>query len=369
VNALCELDQPGEWFLDTARRAILLYPPSDPRKAVVELSLFPGPLAKFDQLTDTTLAGLVWELGAGDGVRMDQARQVTLRDCTVRRCGGDGVIVSGGTSNTLRGCVVHGMGRGALIVQGGDRRTLAPGGHRVERCAIHDLSRVDRTYTPGVLVGGVGQVIVHNEIHNVPSSALRVGGNDHFVAHNHIHHVVTESDDQGGVDMWGDPTFRGIVYVSNRFHDVGSAWNGGTEVKLGQAAIRLDDAISGVRIAYNRFERCGSGRTGFGAIQIHGGKDNLIEGNTFIDCPAAISFSRWQAERWTNFVAGRMGKGDLEPALYLARYPALAALLERPNTVEVRDNLVVNGALLRRGHDAVRAENNRIETNAPPAAL
>ena len=369
VNALGELDRPGEWFIDPARGLVIFYPPSDPRRARVELSLCPRPLARIAGASDLRVEGLTWELAAGDAVRVENAERVALVGCTVRNCGGDGIAVTGGHSNTLLGCTVHGMGRGGLAVSGGDRRTLERGGHRVEACTVYDLSRVDRTYTPAVLVSGVGQEVVRNEVHDVPSSALRIGGNDHVIARNEIHHVVTESDDQGAVDMWGDPTFRGIAYLNNYFHDVGSAWNGSTEVKLGQAAIRLDDAISGVHIAGNRFERCGSGRTGFGAVQIHGGKDNLIESNVFIACSAAVSFSAWKAERWTNFVAGRLEKKDIDAALYVRRYPALASLAADPNTVTLRGNLAIDTPLLRRGHAAVTQENNRVLTNAPPPRL
>ncbi len=34
-------------------------------------------------------------------------------------------------------------------------------------------------------------------------------------------HVVTESDDQGAIDMWGDPTYRGNIFRYNYIHDVG----------------------------------------------------------------------------------------------------------------------------------------------------
>ena len=369
VNALCELDQPGEWYLDAGRRLLVLYPPSDPHRAVIELSLFRGPLVKLEQLADVTLRGFVWELGAGDGLHVTDARQVTLDGCTVRRCGGDGVVVAGGASNTLRGCRVYSLGRGALKVDGGDRRTLTPGGHRVEDCVLHDLSRLDRTYTPGAWLGGVGHVFAHNEVYEVPSSALRVGGNDHLIAGNHIHHVVKESDDQGAVDMWGDPTFRGNRFLDNYFHDVGSAWNSGTEVKLGQAGIRLDDAISGVRIAGNRFERCGGGGAGFGAVQIHGGKDNLVESNLFIRCASAVSFSAWGAARWTNFVAGRLAQSDVDATLYPARYPALVNLLADANRNEVRDNVVYGDALFRRPPPALVQSGNQLITNSPPPAV
>jgi hypothetical protein len=303
-------------------------------------------------------------------VKLDDCSHVTLSGCTVRRGGGNGIEIAGGVSNALRSCAVHGMGRSGIVVAGGDRRTLTPGGHRVENCHIFDLSRVDRTYTPAVLVSGVGQSILHNHLHDVPSSALRVGGDDHLIAWNEIDHAVWESDDQGAVDMWGDPTFRGNRYLNNFFHDIGARWNGQADAKLGQAGIRLDDAISGTLIAGNVFWRCGAGAIGFGAIQIHGGKENRIESNLFVDCSAAVSFSPWKEERWRSFVSGRLARGDLDAAVHLARRPELARLEEDANVNDLEGNMVVNGPLTRRAPAALRATNNVALTNAaPPAAL
>ena len=55
---------------------------------------------------------------------------------------------------------------------------------------------------------------------------------------------------------------------------------GGTQ--HGAAGVRPDDMISGVAVYGNIFERCGT--INFGGVQIHGGRENLVEGNLFIDC-------------------------------------------------------------------------------------
>jgi hypothetical protein len=121
----------------------------------------------------------------------------------------------------------------------------------------------------------------------------------------------------------------------------------------------LDDAISGVVIRGNRFAFCGEGRNGFGAVQIHGGKDNLIEGNTFEDCTSAISFTTWSTNRWVDFVSGRLDRGDIDKALYLKRYPALAELEQHPNRNTVRSNRFVRcEEVFRRHHGEVIGEGN-----------
>jgi hypothetical protein len=85
-------------------------------------------------------------------------------------------------------------------------------------------------------------------MHHIRSSAINLSGNDHLVELNEAGRVVQESDDQGAVDMWGNPTFRGNVFRWNYFHHIGPWKNALTEPALGQAGIRLDDAISGVLI-------------------------------------------------------------------------------------------------------------------------
>jgi hypothetical protein len=257
----------------------------------------------------------------------------------VRHFAGNGVEIRGGEQHGLRSCDIHSLGRGGTIISGGNRRALTPGGHFVENCDIHDLSRIDHTYTPAILLEGVSNRVAHNRLHDVRSSAMRVEGNDHLVEYNEIYSAVTESDDQGGVDMFGNPTYRGNVYRYNYFHHIGN-WRGtGEQPKCGQAGIRLDDAICGTRIYGNIFERCSAGRLGFGGVQIHGGKDNIVENNLFLECAAMVSFSPWDEKRWRDTAARALKGGDVEWALYQQRYPELAGLAENANRNAIRRNL------------------------------
>ena len=207
----------------------------------------------------------------------------------MRRFAGNGVEIRGGHRDGLLSCDIYSLGRGGTIISGGDRRTLTPGEQFIENCDVYDLSRIDHTYTPAVILEGVGNRIVHNRFHEVLSSAMRVDGNDQRIEYNEVFNVVLESDDQGGADMFGNPTYRGNVYRFNYWHNIGN-WRGtGDQPKCGQAGIRLDDAICGTLLFGNIFEHCSAGKIGFGGVQIHGGKENVIENNVFSDCAAALS--------------------------------------------------------------------------------
>jgi hypothetical protein len=266
VNALSELDVPGEWYLDRNGDRVLLYPPSDPRIATIEMSRFDAPMVNMENVSWVSFTGLTWELGSADAIHVRGGAHCLFAGCVVRHFAGNGIEISGGQHHGLRSCDIYSMGRGGTVISGGNRKTLEPGSHFVENCDIHDLSRIDHTYTPAVILNGVGNRITHNRMHDIRSSAMRVEGNDQLIEYNEIYNAVTESDDQGGVDMFGNPTFRGNVYRCNYWHHIGN-WRGtGEQPKCGQAGIRLDDAICGTRIYGNVFEHCSAGKLGFGGV-------------------------------------------------------------------------------------------------------
>jgi hypothetical protein len=366
INLLSEIDVPGEWYLDRASSTVYLYPPSDPNRANVELSVAMFPFVTMESASYVNLVGLTWELGGGDAVLIHGGDHCLVAGCTLRRFGGNGVEIQGGEAHAVRSSDIYSMGRGGVVVDAGNRKTLKAAGHIIENCEIYDLSRIDHTYTPAVLMSGVGNRIVHNAFHDVRSSAIRLNGNDHLVEFNEVYRVVVESDDQGGVDMHADPTFRGNVIRNNYWHHIGNWRHEGEVPPLGQAGIRLDDAISGVLLEGNVFYRCGTGKLGFGGLQIHGGKDNQVRNNVFAYCRTAMSFSPWGEKRWKEYTSRTLKQGGAEADLYLSRYSDLARLSEDYDVNFIRNNVIYNcGEFLRRESKRNKFSDN-LETRDNP---
>jgi hypothetical protein len=128
----------------------------------------------------------------------------------------------------------------------------------------------------------------------------------------------------------------------NFWHHIGS----GHDV-AGQAGIRLDDFISAVLIYGNVFYRCAGGR--FGAVQIHGGKDNVVDNNLFIGCKYALSYSAWGEKRWLERLADertqqvvKTGGVDINTPPHITRYPDLGNLQANPDRNYIWRNLVVD---------------------------
>ena len=185
LNLMEELDTPGEWYLD--RRAGLLYfwPPSNVTQGHPTVSLTRD-LVRLDSVSHVTLRGLTLEACRGDAITIRGGNYNRIDGCTVRSAGNRGATIVGATESGVRGGEITGTGDGGITLDGGDRKTLTPGRNFVENCRIHDYSRWDRTYRPGVGVDGVGNRIAHNLISDAPHNAILLGGNDHIIEYNEI---------------------------------------------------------------------------------------------------------------------------------------------------------------------------------------
>ena len=360
VNVFRELDRPGEWYLDRRTGMIYWLGPGgiDVSRAEVVLSVFDAPFVTLSDVEHVTLLGLILQEGRGDGIHIQGGADCLVAGCTVRQLGGDAIVVRGGRRHTLFGCKMHTLGCGGARVAGGNRQTLTPGRHVVENCTVSNISRLKRTYTPAVHLDGCGNRIAHNLFETIPSSAMRIEGNDQLIELNEIRHVVQESDDQGGLDMFGNPLYRGVVIRWNRWSDI----QGGTQ--CGAAGVRLDDMISGVVVHGNLFERCGAVK--FGGVQIHGGKGNIVDGNLFVDCFAGISFSRWGRKRWLESIDRFLQQAGRPP--YSSRYPELAGLKENADINIISRNIFsrCDSVLLRDGGIQQGALNAATERSVTP---
>lgn len=338
-NVISEIDVPGEWAYDYLKKKIYFYPPETLLDASIELSICKTPLLTIKDATYITVKGIQFQNSAGNGIVIENSSQINIINSKIKGCAGDGILMNDGSHNLISSCAIEDMGRGGIRVSGGDRETLKKSYFVIENCHIHHLARIDHTYTPGIWVDGVGTEIRHCEIHDVASSAMRINGNDHLIEFNKMHYVVTESDDQGAIDMWGDPTYRGNIFRYNYIHDIGPYNTDKINPKYGRAGIRFDDAISGNLVYSNVFENASNGT--FGAIQIHGGKDNKIWNNLFRNCDIGISFSPWEFDKWMHYNSKTLEFFEKHKSAYIEKYPELTYINEDMNKNIIVENIFI----------------------------
>lgn len=339
-NLLEELDTPGEWYLDRKKGILYFWPPENPEKAKIEISVLDRPMLVMKNVSNVIFERIIFDMGMHDGIQVENCNNILFAGCTISRMAGNGVVITGGCHNGILSCDIHTIGRTAIEITGGERETLTPATHFVENCHIYSFGRIDRTYTPGVVVNGVGNIVSHNLMHDCPSSAMRIEGNNHLIEFNEVHTVVTESDDQGAVDMWGNPVYRGNVFRYNYFHDIGKI--GKEPFLTGMAGIRLDDAISGQVLYGNIFENCSKGY--FGGVQIHAGRDNILDSNIFVNCSIGIS-GGWNPKNivWKWYKEGQ--RSDYHNTkTYLSSYSELKNMFDDRGVNYAFRNIFVNSS-------------------------
>jgi hypothetical protein len=273
-NLLCELDRPGEWYLDRQAGRLYFWPPGPIDQGRPTVSLLPAAV-KLKDVSYVTLRGLTLECVRGTAVTISGGKRSRLAGCVIRNMGGWAASISG-ADNGVVGCDISQTADGGVKLEGGDRRTLQPARLYVENCHIHQFGRWNPVYKPAVMLGGVGNRIAHNLIHDAPHMAIAFGGNDHVIEFNEIHSVVYESNDAGVMYAGYNPTMRGHEIRYNYIHHIY-----GFQSK-GCVGVYLDDMFCSAHIFGNVFYDVPR------AAFIGGGRDNLVENNIFVDCKPAV---------------------------------------------------------------------------------
>ena len=354
LNLLSEMNRPGEWKISAGKNRIWFFPPEnfDPSKCV--LSAY-GPGILIDSCSDMTFRNIEISHIKGDAVVARDCDRLTFSDCRIHDVSGLGIQILGGRQHRINHVDICDMGRSGIYLQSGDKKTLEPSGSLIENCHIWNLSRIDRTYTPAVLLDGTAVTVQNCLFEQIPSSAIRIEGNDMLIQMNEFADCVLESNDQGAIDIWFNSLYRGNVIRWNYFHDIGSE-------KRMAAAVRLDDAISGVVISGNIMRNCSTGS--FGAVQIHGGHYNCMENNIFIDNNIAVSNTAWPDGFWVSHFRNPRTKALLKETPWQSgrwrKYPELRHLHDNPNFNVVKDNVFVDcGKIF--GSNSFNAEANKIK--------
>ena len=342
LNLLCELDSPGEYYVDREKGMLYWYPAEGYSEGdEVTVSTFNDDyMLVIEDCTDVTLRGIALTGGRNNAVRVEGSVGISLEGVSVSCFGGDALQVFSSSNVKVDGCCFETLGHSGIRALGGDRKTLEKAGYSVTNTVIRNFSLFKHTYEPAVHFEGCGITIAHCDFSGSTSSAMRIDGSEALVEYNHFHDLVKESDDQGGLDMWYNYGYRGVVIRYNFWEDI----IGGSV--CGAAGVRFDDMISGQLVYGNIFRNVGA--VHFGAVQIHGGKDNIVENNVFYRCLAGVSFSPWSQQGWDRQIDGDAVRKqlhediDIDGALYQGRYPELRSDIRgNVNRNIIRNNLAV----------------------------
>ena len=356
-NMLCELDEPGEWYIHRKTGKLVVWLP-EPTAAGrgrnegsasaaagnrrVELSMA-SRLFELEGAKDVVFRGLTFETCRNSAVRMKACADCRLEACTVRNVGQHALVVEDGARCGARDCRFYGMGGGGAWLVDGNRATLRPSGHFVEGCDIHHFGRWNRMYRPGVCLAGVGMRAERNFIHDSPHAAVLYFGCNLLMRSNEVWRVCSGSKDCGAFYSGRSWMLRGNKIEGNYIHDV-IGLNGART-----RTIYLDDSIAQVDVVGNRFERC------TWALFLGGARECVVTNNVFVDCPGAIYVDKrgtnWQKPHIDGRLKELAAKGSVyglscRQGPYAEAFPAVKEL-PGPNPYEPVKNVIAHNRFVR----------------------
>jgi len=312
LNALSELDRPGEWVIDRKRRRVYVWPRQDGGE--LNFACASG-LVSAAGARGITLDGLVFDFSRTDAIVLKDCTNCTVRASTVRRTSSWAVRVRGGSSNRVQGCDLYDLGEGGIELAGGNFESLVPAGHIADNNHIHHYGNIVPNYKPGVQLTGVGNRATHNLIHHSLHQAVAFGGNDHYIGWNVIHDTCTFNDDAGAIYCCQrDWTKRGTVIECNVIHMTGKK-----PVPTHTEAIYLDDFSSGVVVRGNIINRASMG------VYVGGGQDCIVEGNLILNCLRGVAIGSRGTDSFAKNISGLGRKSEM-----FKRLDSLRSLLEGP---------------------------------------
>ena len=321
-NLLSELDREGEYWIDRAEGVVYAWLPEGAAAAECAISLAGEPLLVLDGAREAVIRGISFECTRGAAVVAERCAYVRIESCRFGNIGARAVELDG-QANTIVDCVFRDIGGTGVLLKGGDRPSLARGDNVVESCTFHECGRILRSYSPAVVVEGVGNRVSRCTITRHPHIALWFRGNDHLIEANEFAEVVYETGDAGAVYVGRDWTAQGTVVRGNLFRDIR-----GSDARF-QNAVYLDDMSSGITVEDNLFVRCNWG------VLVGGGRDNTLRGNTFVDCGKAVSWDArgvgWMARELedpsTSTLLRTYAAMPVASEAWKARYPNLGDYL------------------------------------------
>lgn len=345
-NAVRELDEPGEYYIDRDSRRLYFYPPEGKFQDGDFLLTHLPHVFELDHVSNLVISGFKMCGSRSDAITGSQLRSAIVEQCDIYDVSGSGISLNG-VELTVSQCELWRLGRSGIRISGGDRTTLEPSGNKVVDNYIHDYALVERVYQPGINLQGVGNYAAHNLIENAPHMGMGFGGNDNILEFNEICNVCFESNDAGAIYTGRNWTMRGNILRYNYLRDIRGFENRGC------VGIYLDDMFSSAEILDNLFVNVTR------AAFIGGGHDCKINGNLFVNCNPALHIDArgagWAKERVDSWIQEGKEKGTIngikyqeEP--YLSRYPSLANILKDeeaahfPTGCEVVGNICVGGS-------------------------
>lgn len=229
-------------------------------------------------------------------VSIENCKDIDIQNCNINGSSYKGIKIESSNRVHINNCEISNCGYGGIDINCGNRKELNSSEIRISDCAIHDVDQILWSYSPALLIAGMGIYVDDCEIYNLKHCAIQLdGANDVILFHNIIHDVVTMSADMGAVYYGRDPTELGICIIGNELYNIGNT----IYSQENQYAIYIDDGSYGALIYGNTFVNSftPNNKTRY-AIAQNGSRYSYIANNKFYNYNAAVRGNSWGYKWW-----------------------------------------------------------------------
>jgi len=326
-NILEELDQPGEWCLDTEEGVLYFWPPKD---AIDEMEVV-APVVKclvhMEGVSNVGISGFVftetkggepsshypdvdgvgamspqmgWEY-CGETIYLNRCEACRIENNRLLNVGGNGIYLRHHNQrNVIRHNEICHAGANGIVLAGGRHSiyqkcggttgTPHPVFNEITDNTIHHIGLVD-TYAAGVFLGlSNWNRVAHNDIHDVPHHAINLGNSRYgrnYIEYNRICRAGMVSNDNAAINCWHemppDVEPPGHVIRYNLISDTGNTDKEGLGYCM-TMGIYLDNWSSNCLVAGNIVVNTLPNGRGIGILVK--GHNNIVENNVLINSGA-----------------------------------------------------------------------------------
>lgn len=291
MNIFEELDEAGEWYIDTNTNKLYLYPLSNSTNPEIKMSLGDFNMVSILGASHIRFQGLTMTGGKQDCFTISNADAVVIENCKMDSFEQRAASFTDCWNSGVKDSTISYTGRGGILLTGGDADNFVNGNNFVTNNVIHDFSTLQTSYAPAVNLQGFGNRIDHNEIYNTNHQAIQFWGSMHVIEYNVIHDSCLNAADMGAIYTGRRLQDHGTQIRYNHFYNIGNSlartWF--------PCCIFIDDGTSDIEVYGNVF---GPGATTTECNKVYRGQLNTFTKNLFIDVPVTFYNAAVQTNLW-----------------------------------------------------------------------
>ena len=213
VNLLEEIDQPGEWCIDSLDQKLYYYAPSAITSSNLRISDNVNPMIYMSGASYVQFIGIEFANNLGNAVSMTNCTNVQLSGCMIHDIEYDAVVINGGSNCGVLSSNIYDVGATGVLV-GAAGSASVNCGHFVSNCHIYNFGSLNNIYAAGINfayknIALFGATANYNLIHDCPHSGVLHGGSNNIFEYNDVSRMVKLSDDMGAFYCFTDSNANG----------------------------------------------------------------------------------------------------------------------------------------------------------------